>query len=86
MVISYATTLASILVFLSILLFSKIVFTIVILKAEILSMSFWGRFAFTVGSGGAFLLFRGVYLVLDDVLAVFAVSGLLLGRRMGLNA
>jgi hypothetical protein len=53
-------------------------------------MSFCDGFAFTIGFSGALLLYRGVYLVLDDDLALDAARGLgdlfLAGKGFGLHA
>ncbi len=47
--ISYATALASNVVLLAVLLLSEVVFTVVVLEAEVLGMGFRDGFAFAVG-------------------------------------
>jgi hypothetical protein len=70
LMISYATALASNVVLLAVLLLSEVVFTVVVLEAEVLGMGFRDGFAFAVGLWGGFLFFGGVHLVLIDDLAL----------------
>ncbi len=66
LIVSYATTLASGVIFLAILLIGEVVFAVVVLETEILGMIFRCGFAFTVRLWGGFVFFGRFHLVLVD--------------------
>lgn len=63
-------------VFLLILLFSQVVLTVVVLKAEVLGVGFGDRLTFALRFGGALLLFWGGHLILYNCFALDGSSGL----------
>lgn len=69
LIVSYATTLASGVVFLAVLLIGEVVFAVIVLETEILSMIFRCGFAFAVRLWGGFVCFGRVHLVLVDDIA-----------------